>query len=859
MIFGWPTLVLLLLLAVPAVTSLATATPAPLAFHSPGHASGRAGPPLELAHPPHGRRAAATSAVINPEMLYTAEPAPMGINDFGVDSLGNGYRYTTTEFLGIASIGALKVDNPSLGSYEYSLTIQQNVCLSFTTGGTQYQFWIQNVVFIDTSADATSFENNIWNLSAGSGAMDSNSVSGNGSVNGGQYYADTASTAGSSTTLTYPQPLEFLVVESTVNSMPSVAFEYKDGVTAGWVTYDNVVFPFGAGATGTTFVVDGNQLAPDGLYDDAELILAGPGGGSSTNATAMNVTLSEAYYNGHNFQSIRNAYNFGSDTAETISGVATAKAAATNNASLGVHLTKGSGTLGLSYGSAYSAVVTVKAPVPSGKLVIGSTPPIAFSTSTFNITIAPGNYTFNAFNSTGAVGSKVAKIAAGGTATVTIPLGTVYPIEFGEVGLSQDQLNVSWNLTFGGLTLYSHTSSIVYFMVNGSYDYAVPAIPGFILNGTSGSVTVAGLGDLITLQFVQVLYPVSLYETGLPLGTSWSIGVHGQEYNSTSVLITLSLPNGTFTYTLGIIAGWTAAPAAHASVRVAAAPFDRTFSFHPFTYPILGVESGLPPGTFWGFKVGTNLTVGTFFALRTSEPNGSYTYRATPPAGWSVTPSAGTFNISSSNVSLNFSFVQFRFPANFTEQGLAAGTTWGLVVGGVHVSSTNSTITVLVANGSVPYTVNPVHGYASPQPAGGTLAVSGGGSATVIQFTALPVPDGFLIGTILPAGASLYVDGALVLYSGTSFNLSLPEGAHAVRVTLNGYLPYYGNFTVTAGGRTVVPGIVLQPIQPIEQGTSPTGTGGGSSAPSGLLLAGVGAVLAGAIVVVGLVLWLRRR
>ncbi|HTT26129.1 MAG TPA: thermopsin, partial [Thermoplasmata archaeon] len=810
------------------------------------------------AQPPIHRPGTPPSATVNPELLYAAEPAPMGIDDFGVDSSGNGYRYTTSEFLGIAEIRTLQVDNPSLGGDEYMLTIQQNVCLEFTVGGTEYQFWIQNVVFLDTSANQTSFENNIWNLSAGGGGMDSNSVTGNGSVYASEFYLDAADTPGSSITLTYPTPIEFLVVQSVVNGEPAVAFEYRDG--AKWETYDNVVFPFGRGATGVNFVVDGTQYAPDGLFDDAELILGGPGGGSSTSATKLNLSLSESFFNGQNFQAIRNAYNFGSDTAEAIDNVAAAKATVTGNASLAVRLNTGSATLGLVYGNAYSALVTVKSPVSAGTLIIDSTPAIPFTTSSFNITIAPGAYTFYVDNATGAIGSQAATISAGSNSTVTVALGTTYAVTFGETGLASAQLNASWNVTLGGLTLASTSTFVRFFMVNGSFAYTTPPIPGYLLNDSTGSAVVAGSDDLILFPFVQVVYAVTLYETGLPLGTAWSIYVNGANYSSTSVSLHFALPNGTFTYTLGIVPGWTAAPSAHATLHIAAGPISRTLNFRQFTYAVLAVESGLPSGALWGIDIDSNLTVGTFFALRTYDPNGSYSYRISPPAGWFATPSQGSFEIAAGDVTLNFTFQPFAYFVNFTARGLAAGTRWGIVLHGVAFDSTNATIAAVLANGSYPYTVDAVAGYEPAVPSGGTAVVAGADQSIDLQFTLLPVIDGYLLGSIQPAGATLLVDGVPVTLSGNTFNVSLPPGVHAIEVTLAGYHPYFNNFTISAGARTNVPTIVLSQLPTGPGGTTTPGTGGGgSSAPAGPLVAGLLAVLAGAVIVLGLILWLRQR
>ncbi|HUI38852.1 MAG TPA: thermopsin family protease, partial [Thermoplasmata archaeon] len=51
---------------------------------------------------PHGFGPLPT--VVDPTAYYTAEPAPMGLTDFGVASSGSGYTYSTSRFLATAQI-----------------------------------------------------------------------------------------------------------------------------------------------------------------------------------------------------------------------------------------------------------------------------------------------------------------------------------------------------------------------------------------------------------------------------------------------------------------------------------------------------------------------------------------------------------------------------------------------------------------------------------------------------------------------------------------------------------------------------------------------------------------------------------
>src|SRR5579871_2938103 len=298
-------LILVVVVATPNLAALGHSTStAPRAGASPPDLLVRpAGPvPRELppAHPPTAPRLT-PRATVNPNMLYTGEPAPMGITDFGIDNHGNGYTYSTSAIEGVTYLRNFSVYNANDG-LPTVVSIQLNVVLQFSQGGSLYQFWIQDVAFLDTNGNSPTFLNNIWNFSNANQSlyMDSNSVSGNGSVYGNEFYYDGAGGQGNGIVLPKTSEIDLQVVATTVNNQPSVIFEYQDGY--GWETYDNVVFPFATGATGTEFIVDGTQYNPYGLFDDAELILGGPGGGTDTNATYANLSLAILTWNGHNFQ-----------------------------------------------------------------------------------------------------------------------------------------------------------------------------------------------------------------------------------------------------------------------------------------------------------------------------------------------------------------------------------------------------------------------------------------------------------------------------------------------------------------------------------------------------------------------------
>jgi hypothetical protein len=300
-------------------------TPAPPTPAAPAPDPPAAAPPAFPPTPVHllGRNGA---DAVDPTGAYDSEPAPMGIGDFGVGAEGVPYTYNTTEFLGNFSWQRLNLNGESGTSF----TDQLNVVLQFVQHGVTYAYWIQDVAFMDSADNALSFENNIWNFSSSQSCLSNSGVSGNGTVyaySGCEgYYAVSPASSLPGASRTMPNPGDFgLLVRSyvTAGGLPAVAFEYWDGVTSWYVTYDNVVWPWASGFSADNgFVVDGSEYTPLGLFYDAELTIGGPGGGSSTVAQPTTDASSRlTYWNGHNFEAPPSVWNFGSNTAEAVSNV----------------------------------------------------------------------------------------------------------------------------------------------------------------------------------------------------------------------------------------------------------------------------------------------------------------------------------------------------------------------------------------------------------------------------------------------------------------------------------------------------------------------------------------------------------
>ena len=71
---------------------------------------------------------------------------------------------------------------------------------------------------------------------------------------------------------------------------------------------------------------------------------------------------------------------------------------------------------------------------------------------------------------------------------------------------------------------------------------------------------IGGLGDFLwyNVRYVPRVYPVTFKETGLPLGTSWTVTLNGTPNQSATNIITFTEPSGTFPFSVGSVAGYSA-------------------------------------------------------------------------------------------------------------------------------------------------------------------------------------------------------------------------------------------------------------------------------------------------------------
>jgi len=302
----------------------------------------------------------------------------------------------------------------------------------------------------------------------------------------------------------------------------------------------------------------------------------------------------------------------------------------------------------------------------------------------------------------------------------------VYEVVFEELGLPS---GTSWSVTLNGTTEYLTTNKIAFYEPNGSYSYSIGPVSGYSAIPRSGSINVNGNNTNIQITFTLVTYNITFEESGLPSGTSWSVTLNGTtEYSATSI-IKFKEPNGTYSYSIGSVSGYSISIPS-GSITVNGASVSQSIRFTLITvktYSIMFIESGLPSGTSWSVTLNGTSNTSSTTSITFYEPNGTYTYSIQQISGYSIVQSSGTITVTGSSITKYVIFVQMQqneYYIIFEESGLPSGTSWSVTLNGTTKYTTGTSITFIVKNGTYNYKISLPSGY-SAQYTTGTIKVEG--------------------------------------------------------------------------------------------------------------------------------------
>ena len=243
---------------------------------------------------------------------------------------------------------------------------------------------------------------------------------------------------------------------------------------------------------------------------------------------------------------------------------------------------------------------------------------------------------------------------AGSSAAVSFRLtpGATAGLTFHETGLPP---GTSWRAVVDDAAVACSTATAVTVsdLTPGAYSYLIEGVPGFTARVAGGSVSLAR-AHTVAVAFRVATTVLTFTETGLAPHHRWSVVVDGRTYATTHPDIQVAVPNGTVAYFAPAIAGYLG----HASgnVTVTGVPRSIAVSFARVTYLVTITETGLASAAFWAVDVGGVRHPINGSTLVLEEPNGTYSVRVVPEAGYAarVTPSSIRIDGAGASVAIVF-------------------------------------------------------------------------------------------------------------------------------------------------------------------------------------------------------------
>ena len=294
--------------------------------------------------------------------------------------------------------------------------------------------------------------------------------------------------------------------------------------------------------------MSGFSYEPIGGFYDAESTMGGPGGGTNATILSSDVQMSLSYFNGHNYQQVYNAFNFGSDTGEGVSNATSIVRASSQNGSLSSEVAAGLGTLGPLYYRSQVGILNVQTGIPSGTLYVNNA---SFSGSSYgagypfiggdvNVTLSPGTYdlimtgggTQTALNNVVLSAGKYISLNINGTAQrpSPVPITLAYSSLGGNI-TSPPLLTIIQNGTTHKVSLT--TTPTVYNVDKGTL-WNVTSVVGsgterwLTTQSTSGNATTAQSVNLVFYHQFQLLFNYNVSGGGSgyqsPAITYYSLG-----------------------------------------------------------------------------------------------------------------------------------------------------------------------------------------------------------------------------------------------------------------------------------------------------------------------------------------------
>jgi hypothetical protein len=180
-------------------------------------------------------------------------------------------------------------------------------------------------------------------------------------------------------------------------------------------------------------------------------------------------------------------------------------------------------------------------------------------------------------------------IVQGGPVMVEItfnPVRTSYATVWKEQGLRTGD---SWSVDVNNNSYPASGAWITVLLRNGTFAYAIEGPANFTPTPRIGIVQVDGARGSVSVDFTEVMFPVTFTALGLPAHLAWSVRLSHESNETTDGVQTFAVPNGTYTYDVQAPSGFYPTPShGNVTVPVNSGPLSITFApVGPGPYPSL--------------------------------------------------------------------------------------------------------------------------------------------------------------------------------------------------------------------------------------------------------------------------------
>ncbi|MCW4005184.1 MAG: hypothetical protein NWF04_01090 [Candidatus Bathyarchaeota archaeon] len=231
----------------------------------------------------------------------------------------------------------------------------------------------------------------------------------------------------------------------------------------------------------------------------------------------------------------------------------------------------------------------------------------------------------------------------------------VYNVAFEQVGLP---LGTEWSVHCGGQSLSSTTSTVSFSLWSGSFSYSVEVPSGYSATPSSGTVEVSNAAKTVSIEVALTEgYAVVFNQSGLPLGTEWSVTCGGQTLSSNASSLPFIFEAGSYSYSVDVHAGYEVTPSS-GTVKVTNTnqTIYLTFKAGAGATTLTFEQTGLPSGVAWYVTCNNKSLSSTTSKLAFVLEAGSYQYLVENVSGYVATPSSGNITVTDSDLTVSITF-----------------------------------------------------------------------------------------------------------------------------------------------------------------------------------------------------------